>query len=288
MDNLPTLGFVGAGKVGCTLARLWNQAGYAVRAVSSRSIPTAETLAAQVGARVVTTAEAVIEAADLTLLTVPDDTIEPLAGSLALESLAGKAVIHTSGAHDAGVLAGLAARGALTGSLHPAFPFADVDTALQQVPGAAFALEAEQPLLRDWLRDMVQAVGGRVIVIPPGQKAVYHSALVFASNYAVTLYALAERLLVGIGAERETADSALNTLVQGTVTNLLQKGVPQALTGPLARADVGTIQKHLRALQAIDPQLAALYRELARLSLPMVKARGVNADLVVRVLDQEA
>lgn len=288
MDNRPTLGFVGAGKVGCTLARLWFQAGYSVRVVFSRSQAKAEALAEQVGAQVMVAADAVIAAADLTLLTVPDDVIEPLAASLRLESLAGKGVIHTSGARDADVLATLAARGALTGSLHPAFPFADVETAVQRLPGATFALEAEHPLLRGWLRDLVLALNGRVMVISPGQKAIYHSALVIASNYTVTLYAIAERLLTAIGAEREAADGALNTLVRGTVDNLRETGIPAALTGPLTRADVGTIRQHLQVLRQLDPQVADLYRELARLSLPIVRARGVSTELLQRELDQEA
>ncbi|MBI5669403.1 MAG: DUF2520 domain-containing protein [Chloroflexi bacterium] len=288
MDNRPTLGFVGAGKVGSTLARLWFQTGYAVRAISSRNRAKAETLAEQVDARVVATADEVIAAADLILLTVPDDAIEPLAASLQRESLMGKGVIHTSGARDASVLAVLAARGALTGSLHPAFPFADVETAVQRLPGATFALEAESPPLRGWLRDLVLALDGRVMVIPPGQKAVYHSALVIASNYTVTLYAIAERLLTAIGAERDAAEGALNTLVQGTVDNLRETGIPAALTGPLTRADAGTIRRHLQVLRQIDPLVADLYLQLARLSLPMVRARGVSTELLQRVLDQEA
>lgn len=288
MNNQPSLGIVGAGKVGCTLARLWNKAGYAIVAVNSRDVGKAERLARQVGAQGAATPELVIEAADLTLLTVPDDVIEPLAVSLKVQSLMGKAVIHTSGAHDAGVLASLAAQGAMTGSLHPAFPFADVDTAIQKLPGATFAVEAESAQLRDWLQALVLVLNGRVMVIPPGQKATYHSALVFASNYAVTLYAIAEGLLVGIGAEQEAADGALNGLAQGTVHNLREKGIPAALTGPLTRADAGTIQRHLRSLERIDPQIATLYRELARLSLPMIRERGINTESLERVLDQGA
>jgi len=276
------------GKVGCTLARLWNQAGYTITAVYSRDMKKAAQLAERVSARAAAAPEAVIEAADLTLLTVPDDVIEPLAKSLKVLSLTGKAVIHTSGAHDAGVLASLATRGAMTGSLHPAFPFADVDTAIQNLSGATFAVEAESPLLREWLQGLVLALRGRVMVLSSGQKAIYHSALVIASNYAVTLYAIAEGLLEGIGAEREAADGALNGLVQGTINNLREKGIPAALTGPLIRADAGTIQTHLHSLEGIDPRIATLYRELARLSLPMVRERGINTESLEQVLGQEA
>lgn len=287
MDDQPSIGFVGAGKVGTTLARLWFQAGYTIQAVCSLDALKAEALAAQVGARPVTSPDAVIAAADLTLFTVPDDVIEGLAAAVSLESLAGKAVIHTSGARDAAALAALAARGALTGSLHPAFPFADVAAALVNLPGATFAVEAEAPRLQVWLVALAQAVQGRVMVLPPGQKAIYHSALVIASNYTVTLYALAERLLMGIGADREAADAVLNRLVEGTVENLREKGIPGALTGPLTRADAGTVRQHLQALRQLDPSVAEIYAALARLSLPMVRARGVSTERLERVLDKE-
>lgn len=287
MNEQPSLGFVGAGKVGTALARLWFQAGYVVRAVCSRDAAKANILAAQVSAAAVASPDAVIEAADLTLLTVPDDVIEGVAAGVSLASLPGKAVIHTSGARDAAALAALAARGALTGSLHPAFPFADAESALARLAGTTFAVEAEAPRLQAWLVALAQAVQGRVMVLPPGQKAVYHSALVLASNYTVTLYALAERLLEGIGADRETADAALNRLVEGTVENLREKGIPGALTGPLTRADAGTVRQHLRALRQIDPSVAEIYAALARLSLPMVSARGVSTERLERVLDKE-
>ncbi|HEX2906518.1 MAG TPA: Rossmann-like and DUF2520 domain-containing protein [Phototrophicaceae bacterium] len=287
MTRQPTLGFIGAGKVGSALARGWFWAGYTVRAIHSRRLEQAAALAAQVGAQAVAAPEAVLEAADLTLLTVPDGAIEPLVAVLKMKRLAGKAVIHTAGVHDASLLAALAEQGALIGSLHPAFPFASAAAAADLPGGITFAVETDAPLLRDWLLALVHALDGRVLVLPPGTKALYHAALVLASNYTVTLYALAEKLLLDIGAEREAADSALNILLHGTVDNLREKGIPAALTGPLVRADGGTIQKHLRALQAGDQPLADLYRQLARLTLPLVAARGVPTDSLKSILTED-
>ena len=107
-----------------------------------------------------------------------------------------------------------------------------------------------------------------------------HSALVFASNYGVTLYAIAERLLMQIGAESEVSSLALNTLISGMVRNLQVIGIPDALTGPVVRGDVGTIEAHLEALQLFDPTLAALYRQLAIQTLPLATRRGVDTGLI--------
>ncbi len=224
---------------------------------------------------------------DLVLLTVADDAISAMAQTLAESRFTGSAVVHTSGALDARVLAPLAERGLMVGSLHPAYPVADVESALIGLPGSTFALEAQDERLVGWLRDLVTALDGQVLIISPGEKVLYHAALVLTSNYTVTLYAAAERLLLSLGAERAAADQALNGLLAGTVTNLRAQGIPAALTGPLVRADVGTIAAHLRALRSADEQIAEIYRELARLTYPLLRARGIALDEIEYLLQQD-
>jgi predicted short-subunit dehydrogenase-like oxidoreductase (DUF2520 family) len=247
--------------------------------VYSRNAVRARKLALQVGA--------VAALADLTLLAVPDDALPVVVSAFSSTAWVGKGVVHTSGAHAAAVLAPLKASGAMIGGLHPAFPFADVETAVERLHGATFAVEAEDEGLRGWLFGLVKALGGRVLMVPPGGKALYHAALVIASNYTVTLYAAAERLLLDLGADREAAAGALNGLLGATVEYLRGEGVPNALTGPLVRADLGTVAAHLRALRAADPALAEVYRALARLTFPMLQARGVPLEPIEDLLRQE-
>src|SRR5512134_2824527 len=98
MVEKPALGIVGAGKVGTVLARLWYAAGYRIAAVHSRTAAHAEALAATVNAPVVQHPDEVVRAADLTLLTVPDDVIGLVAGQMSGGRVNGKGVVHTSGA----------------------------------------------------------------------------------------------------------------------------------------------------------------------------------------------
>lgn len=282
----PRLGFIGAGRVGAALARLLAARSWPVTAVCSRTAAHARSLAHEVGAKVAESPADVLAAADLTLLTVPDDQIAIVSHSLAADAQPGKMVVHTSGVHGAEALAALAEKGVRTGSLHPAFPFAG--GVVPDLAGVSIAVEADDPHLQDCLLQIVSVLDAAPLVIPHGGKAQYHAALAIASNFAVTLYAEAERLLLDLGVTRQAADAALDGLLQGTVDNLRVQGIPTALTGPLSRADVGTIRNHLALLESADPDLAALYRHLARRTLPLVRARGLKTDALEILLEEES
>lgn len=278
------LSVIGAGRVGTALAKLLYAAGYTVVAVHSRSPASAAALADRVGAVVLQSVVAAAEAADLILITVPDDAISEVAAALASCDLRGRGVVHTSGALSASVLDPLRSAGALVGSLHPAYPFAARNTEVSLV-GVTFAVEAKDEPLRSWLVDIVAALSGHVLDIPPGGKPIYHAALVLVSNYTVTLYALALRLLTGLGADKVVCQRALDALLTATTTNLSALGVPDALTGPIVRADCGTVAAHLDALGQVDIEAAQVYRLLAHLTLPLAAARGIDTGPLQRLLD---
>lgn len=270
------VGVVGAGKVGQALARLFYSEGVQIGAVYSRTTAHASTLAKRVEADLALSAANVVGSCDLTLLTVPDDAIARVATEIAEASyIGGRMVVHTSGAHSVDVLGSLAKAGVMVGSLHPVYPFADVDTAVFGLRGATFAVEAEDRRLAAALTALVTTVNGRLLRIPAGGKAAYHAALVLASNYTVTLYALASRLLADLGADPDAADGALQTLVQATVENLMANGTPDALTGPIARGDAGTVAAHLEALRG---ETAAVYRVLGLATIGVAQEQGLPDD----------
>jgi predicted short-subunit dehydrogenase-like oxidoreductase (DUF2520 family) len=289
-SNTPTIGIIGAGRVGTALAVSLANIGYSIVAVYSRTADHAAALAERLGSTTAATPEAVIEAADLTLLTVSDDEIEPVANAAADKLTAmqssPKAVVHTSGIHSREALAALSAHGLMTGSLHPALPVA-ASLADGQFEGAAFALEADQPLLFDWLEQIVNTLQAHSFRLGQDQKALYHTALVMASNYTVSLYAFAENLLTTVGLSKEDADGILGALLQATVDNLQQQGVPDALTGPLVRGDTGTLRRHLQTLQQAAPEGVKAYRTLARLTYPLLSARGVALDPIERLFQED-
>ena len=281
----PAISIVGTGKVGSTLARLLYKAGYRVVSVYNRTPEKAEPLVQDTGAKLLESPANAVDDADIIFLTVADDAIETVADEMVHLNWQNKAIVHTSGAASIDKLEVLAQSGAMTGSLHPAFPFADVTLAMENLAGASFAIETAYPLLEQWLRDIVSALEGQVILIPPGKKAQYHAALVFASNYTVSLYAIARQLLEDLDAESDAIDNALIVLLQATVDNIRKQGIPDALTGPLSRGDIGTIDSHLDALN--DDNIKHTYIALARLSYPMLEQRGINTHIIEEWLQEK-
>jgi predicted short-subunit dehydrogenase-like oxidoreductase (DUF2520 family) len=97
---------------------------------------------------------------------------------------------------------------------------------------------------------------------------------VITCNYLVTLVKLATDLWRSFGVSRPEATRALMPLLRGTLNNLENIGIPNCLTGPIARGDAGTVQKHLKALDAVDPSVAATYRQLGLQTIPISLAKG--------------
>jgi predicted short-subunit dehydrogenase-like oxidoreductase (DUF2520 family) len=243
-----------------------------VVAVASRTAASAERLAERLkGCRAVESAQAVADAADLVFITTPDDAIAEVAAQVRWRP--GSWVVHVSGAESLDVLEPALRAGATVGSIHPLQTFADVEQAVASMPGSTFALEGEGPLL-ECLREMVLALGGRAVELRPQDKALYHAAAVLVSNYVVTLMDMATRLWQQLGADPDAATEALLPLLQGTVNNLRRLGLPDALTGPIARGDLGTVRWHLAALEASAPELLPAYRELGLRTVPVAEALG--------------
>jgi predicted short-subunit dehydrogenase-like oxidoreductase (DUF2520 family) len=128
-------------------------------------------------------------------------------------------------------------------------------------------IEAETPALAETLISLAQALGGRPALLKTGEKAKYHAAAVIASNYLVTLFALALDLLGRAGVPPDLAREALPPLMAGNLENLATLPPAQALTGPIARGDVETLQKHLTALA--DTPYGAVYRTLGQLTVAL-------------------
>lgn len=266
------LGFIGAGTVGTALAIRLDGRGYPVVAVSSRRQSSAQRLAQAInGCRGFKDNQAAADAAELVFITTPDDAIAPVVAGIRWHP--GQRVVHCSGAASTDILEPAKNSGAQVGAFHPLQTFASAKQAIDNLPGSTFAIEAEEPLLTT-LKDLALALDGGWIELKAGDKVAYHAAAVMACNYLVTLVKLATDLWQTFAIPPDQATRALLPLLRGTIRNIESVGIPQCLTGPIARGDAGTIGKHLRALQEVAPGLLSAYRELGLQTIPIALDKG--------------
>ena len=272
------VGFIGAGKVGTALATTLFNGGYSVVAVSNRNIKASERLADLIpGCQAFKAAQDVANSAEHVFITTPDDTIPRIASEITWRSA--QNVVHCSGAASIDILEPAKKVGAVVGSFHPCQAFASVDQAIKNLPGSTFAIEAQDPLLAI-LKEMASTIGCDWIVLKPGNKALYHTAAVFASNYFVTLLKVATDLFQDFDVPPQQATKVLMPLIQGNIKNVDSIGLPTCLTGPIARGDVGTIEKHISALKEKDPSILKLYAELGLNTIPIALEKGTLDDTV--------
>ena len=269
------VGIIGAGAVGTALGVALSRAGWPVRAVASRDAGRRERFSSLVdGVRAFVEPQALLDEVELVVVAVPDDAIAPLAASLRMYG--GQAMVHTSGALDADILAPAMAAGTQIGAFHPLVAFADTERAVAALHGATVAIEADDQLAA-LLADMAEAVGARPVRLAPGSKAAYHAAAVLAAGGFVALLDAIVTLGAVAGLDEAGSLAIYGPLIEGTLGNARALGVREALTGPIARGDVGTLEAHLAALRAHAPAVLDLYRALGERELDLAIARGTVA-----------
>ncbi len=209
---------------------------------------------------------------DLLLIAVPDGALAEVAERLATHPQAAVA-LHTSGSRDAAVLAPLREAGTAVGTLHPLKAFPRVLSAPEEASGVFFALDGEAAALALGRR-LVAAWGGVAGEVPPAARPIYHFAGTLAAGGVATLLATAADLAARAGLPPEVARGYLE-LARGTVAAAVATPAPGALaaiTGPVARGDLATVQSHFEALKTAAPERLDLARELARETLRQVSA----------------
>ncbi|HSW42436.1 MAG TPA: DUF2520 domain-containing protein, partial [Patescibacteria group bacterium] len=232
-DGRPVIGIVGAGAVGTALGVALSRAGWQVGAVASRDAERRARFRSLVpGSRAFPEPAAILDECHLALLAVPDDALSQLACSLHLYS--GQAIVHTSGLHDAAVLAPALAAGTSAGSFHPLVAFADLDRALAALPGATVAIEGDEALL-DLLAEMAASLGAVPVRLAPDSKVAYHAAAVLAAGGLTALLDVVAAVAAPTGLDEAGALAVYGPLAAQALANARALGTGPALTGPAAR-----------------------------------------------------
>ena len=269
------VGVVSAGRVGTALAVALSRAGHRVVAASAVSAASRERIDRFLPGTPVLEPAEVLEAADLVLLTVPDDALAGLVSGLAATSapLAGRLIAHASGRHGLAVLEPAVRRGALPLALHPVMTFTGRPDDVDRLTGICFGVTAPEAL-RPVAEVLVMEMGGEPVFIAEEYRSLYHAALAGAANHLVTQVVQGCDLLAAAGVGQPAR--MLGPLLSAALDNSLRLG-DAALTGPVARGDADTVASHVAALEAAAPEALPAYLALARLTAGRAMAAGMLA-----------
>jgi predicted short-subunit dehydrogenase-like oxidoreductase (DUF2520 family) len=286
-EPTPSVFIMGAGVVGTALAARLVRAGIPVIGLHGRQVELTDAARAISGV-VGSTGEIpdIMSESDIVIISVRDERIREVVDRLVGEKRlrSGQVVLHTSGANAAANILG-AARPHVraVGTLHPLVSFADPRVAVEHMTEVAFGIEGDEPA-KAYAKRLVRALGARAVFLEAGNLPLYHAGAVLASNYVVALADMAQRLLVTAGVPQEQALPALIPLLSSVVQNLAQVGLPAALTGPVERGDVSSVEQHLRTLEARAPELLELYRLVGRDVLRLAREKSnLDAETVKRL-----
>jgi len=262
-----SIAILGLGKVGTAVGFLLRQAGYRIVAVASRSQASLNQGIVYTGGKPYLNFSAAALTANCIIITTSDDAIAHVCKKIASERCIrpGNKVIHMSGAGGLDLLESAQDAGAHVACIHPLQSFADVEGAIRNIPGSTFGITSGDEI-KEWSVQMVRDLGGVPFFVADADKPLYHAAACIASNYLTTIIHMVEEIYQSLGLSSADTIRAIWPLVMGTIANIETKGTVQALTGPVARGDSGTIKKHAEALRNRLPALLQAYSALGILT----------------------
>jgi predicted short-subunit dehydrogenase-like oxidoreductase (DUF2520 family) len=270
---------LGVGKVGSAMGYLLKNAGYRIVAIADKSKHKAKQGSKYTGAEICEDAVDAASRAENIFITTPDDAIFSVCEKISREGSVkkGDKVIHVSGAGGLDLLDSARRMGAYVASIHPLQTFADIESAIQSIPGSTFGITADDEI-RDWSVQIVKNIGGIPFFVSEAEKPLYHAAACVASNYLTTLINIVENIYLSFGLDQETAIRAFWPLVEGTIRNIKNTGSVKSLTGPIERGDIGTIRKHLDILEKKFPDILDFYRTMGILTVDVGRKKGTLSE----------
>jgi len=279
----PSFAIIGCGKVGMALAEHLPGAGYRPKGFSSRSSDSARQAAGIAGVpdRWFENVWDAAKDADIVFITTPDGLIKESSRIISENKgfRENTVVLHCSGALASTVLALVEPGKKLSrikiGSMHPLQSFAAGQSGKSDNPFENIIMAVEgDPLAVEKAREIAMDLGAKPFTIQTEGKILYHAAAVVASNYLVTLMDLAIKLMAASGVSESEAFEILKPLIKGTLTNIENTGIPDALTGPIARGDAGVVEKHVQEIRSLSADQADFYSINGVETIKVARAKG--------------
>ncbi len=257
-----TIAIIGVGRLGSALAQALYNHNHQIKVLVDPKLSFAQSIARIVKAKACIEALPLPEPVDVVFLCVPDDEIAPVAADLARLRPAEKLpryAFHCSGALSSEVLAPLQQVGVHCASFHPIQTFSGKADDWHRLSNIFFGLEGDAEAVQKAI-EILKSLRSDWLLIPKEKKVHYHAACCIASNYLASLLIPAIELFASFGLSESEILKLLKPLLETTLGNLTLQGIETALTGPISRGDVHTIQNHLNILEADFPQYGLFYK----------------------------
>lgn len=277
------IGFIGAGRVGCSFGKYLKKNKIAVSGYYSRNYENAKFASDYTNSICFGDFYSLAENSDIIFITVKDSAISEIWNRLSFENLKGKYVCHCSGALSSEIFEKASDMGVFVCSVHPMLAVCGKDNA-ENFAKAFFTVEGNFNACHK-IKKILESIGNSVKIIENSQKkSLYHLACVFQSNLINALIYMGCEFLKECGFSEKEAINAASPLIYGNIDNILKKGVQYALTGPVERRDISTIEKHMRILNDND---GLIYRMLSLklAEIAQIKNSDVSYDKLKKFLE---
>lgn len=277
------IGFIGAGKMGFTLGKHFQERDILdVTGFYSRNPESAKQAARFTDTKYYDDIRSLVEESEAIFLTVPDGQIAVMADELdRLGAIVeDKILCHTSGAIGSKVFSGM--KNHIYGySIHPIYAVNSKTESYKNFRECYMTIEGDSRYM-DYFKCAMEGLGHSVKFISAEDKPKYHAAAVFSSNLVIGLYHMAMRLMSECGFSMEEACEAMKPLFKSNASNLIDGSCESALTGPVARYDLETVNNHMSNLTGdIREVYALLSGELSDIA---EQASGRNYDELRKLL----
>lgn len=269
--------FIGAGKVGTTLGLYFKNYGFNITGYYSRTYESALKASNTTKTKAYSDLNELIDNNNFIFITTNDDSIVKVSKELSnmRNSWENYIIAHTSGALTSETLIEFANKGAGTYSIHPLQTFADPELTCSKLENTIFTIEGNNNL--HLIEDILRKTNNKYTIIDKSKKALYHAGACVASNYLVTLLDISYSLIKQSGFNEEDIYDGLEPLILGTLNNIKNLGINNALTGPIARGDKDTISNHVDKIN--DERILDFYKYVGLYTLGLTSKDVLHKEI---------
>lgn len=268
------VGFIGAGKVGCSFGKYFKENGVKLTGFYSKNEDSSLAASKFTNSKQYLDIKNLVDESDTIFITTPDGQIQEVWQQIKNYQIKNKIICHCSGAISSDIFSNIQDYGAFGYSVHPMFSISDKYNSFKKLKKSFITIEGNEEYAK-YLCDFFKKLGNPTVIVSKENKSLYHAASVVSSNLVLGLINTSVTYLIQCGFNEKMAIDALYPLIEFNIRNIKEKGIIESLTGPVERGDLSTINGHMQVLSGEDREL---YRLLSKNVLEIAMLKNINRD----------